>query len=57
MHKSSYIKMNNFVDKYLSDKINEELVIFDLGSQDVNGTYKDIFKNPLWKYIGCDISA
>lgn len=57
MHKSSYIKMNNFVDKYLSDKINEELVIFDLGSQDVNGIYKDIFKNSLWKYIGCDISA
>lgn len=51
LHKGSQIKMQDFVNKYLSSKRNENLVIFDLGSQDVNGTYKNIFSNPLWKYM------
>lgn len=53
MHKSSIIKMDNFANKYL-DK-NKCLRILDLGSQDVNGTYKSIFNNDQWIYVGCDM--
>lgn len=53
MHQSSYIKMEKFVDKYL-DK-DRELTILDIGSQDVNGTYKPLFNNPNWNYFGVDM--
>ncbi len=45
--------MKKFKEKYLKE--NKELKILELGSQDVNGTYKRIFKNPNWDYIGLDI--
>jgi SAM-dependent methyltransferase len=44
--------MELFVNKYLDE--NKELSILDLGSQDVNGTYKPLFDRPNWKYHGCD---
>lgn len=53
MHESSYSEMKSFVDKYL-DK-NKELSILDIGSLDVNGTYKPLFDNQKWKYTGLDI--
>lgn len=31
--------------------------ILDLGSQDVNGTYKAIFDDPLWNYQGMDMAS
>lgn len=55
MHKESYELMKGFARKYL-DK-NSKLKILDVGSCDVNGTYKDLFNNPDWKYIGLDIEA
>lgn len=45
--------MRYFVDKFL-DK-NRPLKILDVGSMDVNGTYKAIFKNVNWHYSGLDI--
>ena len=56
MHQSSYEKMEAFVDNYLKSKKNEYLIILDLGSQDVNGTYKPLFSPSKWKYIGIDVS-
>lgn len=56
MHASSLQKMKTFVDGYLLDRINQPLQILDVGSQDVNGSYKDLFKYPKWKYTGLDIS-
>ncbi len=53
MHKSSYDKMKQFVDKYL-DK-DKKLKILDIGSQDVNGSYKELFENDNWTYIGADM--
>jgi len=53
MHKSSYDKMKQFIDKYL-DK-NKKLRILDIGSQDVNGTYRQLFENQNWDYIGADM--
>jgi len=54
MHLSSLDKMKYFRDNYLKGKELEKLTILDLGSQDVNGTYKSIFNEPNWTYIGAD---
>jgi SAM-dependent methyltransferase len=54
MHQSSYDKMTLFKEKYLSEKLNERLKIYDIGSGDVNGTYKPIFNEPSWDYVGID---
>ncbi len=54
MHLSSLDKMKHFRNKYLKGKESEKLTILDLGSQDVNGTYKPIFNEPSWTYVGAD---
>lgn len=56
MHQSSYDKMASFVARFLTSKKDEPLIILDLGSQDINGTYKPLFLSPAWKYLGVDIS-
>jgi len=55
MHQSSYLIMKRIVSSQLSVKDN--LNILDVGSMDVNGTYRDIF-TPVanWKYSGLDIA-
>lgn len=55
MHQSSYDKMLNFKKQYLAHLNHEPLTILDLGSQDVNGTYKDIFDETPWCYKGMDM--
>ncbi len=55
MHQSSFEKMSYFKEKHLGSRIHEPLVIMDLGSQNVNGSYKSIFDLPAWKYIGVDM--
>lgn len=49
--------MRDFRLKYLCGRENENLRIYDLGSQDVNGSYKSIFDGPAWKYTGLDMEA
>ncbi len=56
MHASSFAHMQNFKEKYLSKLTSDELTIFDLGSMDVNGTYREIFDNPAWHYRGLDLA-
>ncbi|MCE5174681.1 MAG: methyltransferase domain-containing protein [Bacteroidales bacterium] len=53
MHKESFEIMRYIVDTYL-DK-NKKLEILDVGSYDVNGSYKSLFQNPNWSYCGLDI--
>ena len=48
MHGSSLENMKRFRDKYLHDKG----TVLDVGSQDVNGTYKPLFEG--WEYTGLD---
>jgi len=55
MHASSYKKMEAFRQKYLAGRETEPLCICDLGSQDVNGSYRPIFCEPAWRYIGLDM--
>lgn len=57
MHISSYKKMASFRHRYLSGREFERLVIYDLGSQDVNGSYRPLFNSPHWLLKGIDMSA
>ncbi len=57
MHQSSLDKMENFRKNYLENRQEEQLTILDMGSLDVNGSYKNIFKSSSWNYIGVDMSA
>ncbi len=55
MHLSSYRNMEKFVNRYLAAYRDEKLEILDVGSQDVNGSYRPLFVNPNWHYAGLDI--
>ena len=55
MHHSSYDKMMDFKNRFLIPFKNQKLYILDLGSQNVNGTYKDIFNEKNWSYNGMDL--
>ncbi|NIX36552.1 MAG: methyltransferase type 11, partial [Nitrospinaceae bacterium] len=54
MHQSSFDKMQGFRHRYLDGKEGENLSILDLGSLDVNGTYRPLFNVPSWNYHGLD---
>ncbi len=57
MHKTSLANMSRFVTKHLQDKKSDYLQILDIGSQDVGrGSYKPLFDNPTWNYVGLDIT-
>lgn len=56
MHKSSFEKMRVFTEEYLGHLKDEKLRILDLGSQDVNGSYRPLFNNKNWEYIGADMA-
>lgn len=55
MHQSSLDKMEWFRDNFLQDKKNEALTLFDLGSMDINGSYRPLFDWPDWNYVGVDM--
>jgi len=57
MHQSSFDKMEKFRARYLEGRNSEPLVILDLGSQDINGSYRPLFAVPPWKYVGIDLAA
>ena len=46
-----------FKNEYLGGRQQEQLTILDLGSQDINGSYKSIFNMSAWRYAGIDMSA
>jgi SAM-dependent methyltransferase len=47
--------MRWFKDQYLTPFKNKEISILDVGSYDVNGTYKPILSEPSWTYTGADL--
>lgn len=53
MHITSMRNMRKLVEKYLDEKT--KLKILDVGSLDLNGSYRHLFDKPKWKYIGADI--
>ena len=56
MHPSSYDKMARFRRDYLDARTRERLTIYDIGSQDINGSYRPLFSEPAWRYIGVDMA-
>jgi SAM-dependent methyltransferase len=46
-----------FAQKYLEPRRAEALQIFDVGSQDINGSYRPLFDRPPWRYTGVDMTA
>lgn len=56
MHKSSLDKVEKFINNYLEGRKEENLTILDLGSQDINGSYRNLFDLRPWTYIGVDMS-
>lgn len=54
MHKSSLDKMLAFRKKYLESKKEAPLLVLDLGSLDINGSYREFFDIPPWVYLGMD---
>lgn len=55
MHQSSLDKMREFRDEFLKGREHEQLRIADLGSQDINGSFRPIFYSPRWEYVGIDM--
>lgn len=60
MHDSSYEKMEMFVRVHLDAARGLPLQILDFGSQTVDDqprSYRDLFVDPAWSYLGLDIEA
>jgi SAM-dependent methyltransferase len=57
MHPSSYDKMAEFCRDYLGPRRNEPLTIMDLGSCDYSGSYRPLFTQGRWRYLGVDLAA
>ena len=55
MHQKSYELMADVVEEYM--KRGTPTRILDVGAQDVNGTYKPLFRDPAWEYVGSDVEA
>lgn len=56
MHESSYKKMSAFVESRLSSRKKDKIKILDVGSTDINGSYRELFANPGWEYHGADLN-
>ena len=57
MHKTSYQHMARAVETYLAPKTGSPLTILDVGSYDVNASYRPLFNKSGWMYQGVDIAA
>lgn len=57
MHQSSYRQMQHFVAKYMPKHRGRRLSIVDIGSMDVNGSYRTLFDDKHWQYTGLDLAA
>ncbi|MCD7896549.1 MAG: class I SAM-dependent methyltransferase [Planctomycetaceae bacterium] len=55
MHKSSFLRMEWFVNQYLGKT--EQYKVLDVGSYDVNGTYKGLFQSDRFSYTGLDMES
>jgi len=48
--------MTAFRRRYLDRRAGKPLIILDVGSQDIRGSYRPIFDRPPWRYLGVDIA-
>jgi SAM-dependent methyltransferase len=47
--------MKGFVERFLGDRRGTPMRILDVGSQDINGSYRPLFDDPHWVYLGADL--
>lgn len=50
---STYIRMQWFVDYFVPSNITQS--VLDVGSQDLNGSFRDIFSHSRFQYVGADV--
>ncbi|HEY1278275.1 MAG TPA: hypothetical protein VGF22_01290, partial [Acidimicrobiales bacterium] len=55
MHESSLGRMSRLVASYLHGRGGIGTDVLDVGSLDVNGTYRPFFTDPAWSYTGLDV--
>ena len=56
MHATSMEQMQIFEEKYTREiQSDRPLKVLDIGSLDVNGIYKELFKSPKYEYKGLDL--
>ncbi|MBN2704899.1 MAG: methyltransferase domain-containing protein [Deltaproteobacteria bacterium] len=55
MHQSSFLYMTRFRDQFLAQEQGRQLLVADLGSYDVNGSYRVLFDHKPWRYLGLDV--
>jgi SAM-dependent methyltransferase len=57
MHRSSILRMKWFAENYASRITSEKVKVLDVGSFDVNGSYKHLFSDSRFEYSGLDMEA
>ncbi len=55
MHKASLLRMQWFVENYASKIEQNEVKVLDVGSFDVNGSYRHLFDGQQYQYTGLDM--
>ncbi len=55
MHTSSFLKMEWFVQTYLNKEYGSHIRVLDIGSYDVNGSYRCLFEDARFEYVGLDM--
>lgn len=55
MHKATILRMKWFVENYIPQNPASKLKVLDIGSYNVNGSYKELFDPVRFDYIGLDI--
>ena len=57
MHDSSILRMQWFVKQFASKLPEKKIKVLDVGSYDVNGSYKHLFDEDRYEYTGMDMAA
>jgi SAM-dependent methyltransferase len=57
MHNSSLLRMQWFVENFANTIEKDNLSVLDVGSYDVNGSYKQFFEKPRYAYTGLDMES
>ena len=55
MHNSSILRMGWFVENYASKIKKGKIRVLDVGSYDVSGSYKHLFEDEKYDYVGMDM--
>ena len=56
MHEESLNKMAELLRRYVPEDDGNAVRVLDIGSRDINGTYRPLVEEKGWKYTGLDFS-